>query len=80
MFEDITNKLTSNINSNSTKINFIPKQFTEAILKAAKETNPRGSRKIDKPYRTPELDILESEVSRGREVVENEPTILNNTK
>lgn len=65
MFEHTTNQLTSNINAKSIKINSTAKYFTEVTIKAAIE-----SRKNSQLYSTPEIDILEKELSQPSDTAE----------
>ena len=54
------------------------KDLKRAILKAAKETIPRGARRNYTPYWTEELQQLEDVIEEARENTENNPTVKNN--
>ncbi|KAK7091308.1 hypothetical protein V1264_009008 [Littorina saxatilis] len=74
----LTDEYVANINTRRKDANSMTKAFNAAVLKAAKETIPRGARKNYKPYWTEELQKLEDQVNDAREKVEKEPTIENN--
>ena len=73
-FSQLSDNYTQNINCKSKRIDDTARKFTAAILKAAKEAIPRGSRKNYCPGWTDELDILNNEVTECRENVEKNPT------
>ena len=77
-FSMLTDTLTSKINVRTNQLNKSVKQFTEAILQAAKESIPRGSRKQYIPYWSDELKELHEEVSAARNKTEMDPTVENN--
>ena len=77
-FSHLTEKYTQAITTNNSNINRPSTTFDRAVLKAARETIPRGARKNYKPYWTEELQKLEDEVTRTREEVEENPTVENN--
>ena len=52
--------------------------LNQCILKAARESIPRGARKNYQPYWTEELQQQEDDVADAREKVEEDPTIENN--
>lgn len=77
-FATLTNQYTKSVKDNDQKINRATSNFNKAILKAAKETIPRGARKNYRPYWTQELQDLEDEVSKARQAAEIEPSTNNN--
>ena len=77
-FSSLSNNYTSNINSKTKQIDKSASAFVKAILKAAQESIPRGARKDYLPYWTEEIQKLNDEVTRARELVEENPTIENN--
>ena len=79
-FTELTNNYCKEVKHDHFNINKAVKQFDQAVLKAAKESIPRGARKNFKPYWTKELQELEDELTEARNQVENEPTIDNNIK
>lgn len=56
------------------------KKLNEGILKAAKESIPRGCRKNYRPYWTPELDEAEKAVEATRKISEEQPSTENNIR
>jgi ribonuclease HI len=77
-FSTLVDQYSETICSKHHHLNQKVKDFNKIILKAAKETIPRGARKDYRPYWTEELQQLEDEVSEAREAVENDPTVENN--
>ena len=77
-FSSLSNNYTSSINSKTKQIDKSARAFVKAILKAAQESIPRGARKDYLPYWTEEIQKLNDEVTRARELVEENPTIENN--
>ncbi|GFS17629.1 hypothetical protein ElyMa_004987000 [Elysia marginata] len=56
------------------------KALTKAILSAAHECIPRGSRRNYIPYWSEELQALHEEVTEARDNVEKEPSVDNNIR
>ena len=54
------------------------KDFNQVILKAAKETIPRGARRNCRPYWIEALQQLTDETAEARENTEDNPTVENN--
>ncbi|GFS21699.1 hypothetical protein ElyMa_001599300 [Elysia marginata] len=70
--------LTTRININTRQIDKANKALTKAILSAAHECIPRGSRRNYIPYWSEELQALHEEVTEARDNVEKEPSVDNN--
>ena len=66
------------IKTNHYNINQQVKSLNDCILKAAKETIPRGARKNYRPYWTAELQEMEDMVETARVAAEQHPTVQNN--
>ena len=66
------------IKTNHYNINQQVKSLNDCILKAAKETIPRGARKNYRPYWTAELQEMEDTVETARVEAEQRPTVQNN--
>ena len=66
------------IKTNHYNINQEVKSLNDCILKAAKETIPRGARKNYRPYWTAELQEMEDTVETARVDAEQRPTVQNN--
>ena len=77
-FTNQTDLYSSEIRNKQKNINGKIKTFNQAILKAAKESIPRGARKNYRPYWTEELQKMEDDLSEARNKVEEEPTEENN--
>ena len=77
-FQSLTDQYTKCIKERDQNVNRAVANYTSAILRAAKETIPRGARKNYRPYWTQELQDREDEVSNARHKVENHPTVDNN--
>lgn len=73
-----TNELTKDIPLEGRNINNIVKDFNSSIMKAAKETIPRGARKDYVPYWTDKLQAAHDELTAAREKAEKEPNQENN--
>lgn len=71
-FERLTNTYTANINSKTNRTNKSAKAFTAAILRAAKESIPRGARKDYIPNWSEELQKLQEEAIKAREEAEQD--------
>ncbi|GFS01055.1 hypothetical protein ElyMa_004572000 [Elysia marginata] len=72
--------LTTRININTRQIDKANKALTKAILSAAHECIPRGSRRNCIPYWSEELQALHEEVTEARDNVEKEPSVDNNIR
>ncbi|GFR91032.1 RNA-directed DNA polymerase from mobile element jockey-like [Elysia marginata] len=72
--------LTTRININTRQIDKANKVLTKAILSAAHECIPRGSRINYIPYWSEELQTLNEEVTEARDNVEKEPSVDNNIR
>ena len=69
---------TAGIESGTYNIDQQVKNLNDCILKAAKETIPRGARKNYRPYWTAELQEMEDMVETARVEAEQHPTVQNN--
>ena len=78
IFSQLTNRHSKMIKTNHYNIKQQVKNLNDCILKAAKETIPRGARKKYRPYWTAELQELEDTVETARVEVEQHPTVQNN--
>ena len=78
LFSQLTNKYSKMIKTNHYNINQQVKSLNHCILKAAKETIPRGARKNYRPYWTAELQEMEDMVETARVEAEQHPTVQNN--
>ena len=76
-FSNLTDTMTKNIKCRSKKIDKSAKEFTDAVLKAAIESIPRGARKHYIPGWSQELEALNEDVTKCRENVERNPTEQN---
>jgi len=77
-FSALTDTHTAKINTKSSKVNRSNREFTKAILWAAKESIPRGARKEYIPNWSQELKQLNDQVTIAREIAEQHPTTDNN--
>lgn len=75
-----TNELTKDIIVEGRNINSVVRDFNASIMKAAKETIPRGVRKDYTPYWTPALQTAHDNLTRAREEAEHSPSQENNIK
>ena len=75
-----TNELTRDITVEGRNINNVVRDFNASIMKAAKETIPRGVRKDYTPYWTPTLQNAHDNLTRAREEAEHSPSQENNIK
>ena len=73
-FQRLTDQYTKKINCKSRNVDQKAKELTEAILKAANESIPRGARKDYIPLWTDELEGMNQQIIEKREAVENNPT------
>ena len=72
-FEDLTSKFCNELGAiETTNLDTNVKRFTEAVLKAAKWSIPRGRRVDYKPYWSPNLEILQNKVNEARNIMEEE--------
>ena len=74
-----TNELVHEIKVEDRNINNIVKDLNNAIIKAAKETIPRGVTKNYTPYWTAELENAQEDLRKAREQAENTPSQENNS-
>ena len=79
-FQARTDELTKDIRKEGKNINNVVKISNASILKAAKESIPRGVRKDYKPHSCDEIKKLHDALTRAREQVEANPSPENNTK
>ena len=70
--------LTSNIQTYKQDINKVIREFTAAILQAAKECIPKGARKEYKPYWSDKLENTHKDLSDARKTAKNNPSTENN--
>ena len=80
LFSHRTSELTKDIRVQGRDINMVVREFNAGILKAAKETIPRGARKSYKPYWSTELQELEDNMTEARREAETNPSEQNNIK
>ena len=80
LFHIRTNELTNDIVMENRNINNVVKEFNAGIIKAAKETIPRGVRKDYIPYWTEELQNTHDALTRAREEAEKTPSQENNIR
>ena len=78
LFSQLTNRYSKMVKTNLYNMNQQIKNLNDCILKAAKETIPRGARKIYRPYLTAELQDMEDVVETARVEAEQLPTVQNN--
>ena len=67
LFSIRANELTKDIRVQGRNENTVVKEWTQGILKAAKETIPRGARRDYKPFWSDELQVLEDDLNEARE-------------
>jgi len=77
-FASLTDVYTTKIHAKSSNTNRSAREFTQAILQAAKESIPRGARRDYIPNWSEELRMLNDKVTIAREAVENLPSTENN--
>ena len=80
LFAIRTNELTRDVTVEGRNINNVVRDFNTSILKAAKETIPRGVRKNYTPYWTQPLQDSHDKLTRAREEAETNPSQENNIK
>lgn len=73
LFKEKAENLCANINTSSS-LNRNVQSFTEALLKAAQQSIPRGKRRDYKPYWSDTLQQLHSDLDLAREIMEQNPT------
>ena len=71
LFQHRTNELTKDILVEGRNINSVVKEYNAGIIKAAKESIPRGVRKNYTPYWNPTLQKAHDELSKAREQAES---------
>ncbi|CAG2245306.1 unnamed protein product [Mytilus edulis] len=79
-FETRANELTKDIVTEGKNINNVVKIFNTSIVRAAKESIPRGVRKDYKPYWSNEIQETHDALTRAREEAESNPSQENNIK
>ena len=65
---------TKDIKTQDRNENTVVKEWTQGILKAAKETIPRGARRNYKPFWSDNLQALEDDLNEARETAEKDPS------
>ena len=76
-FRELTDIYTKSITFSKHSVNKNASNFNSAILKAAKESIPRGRRHDYKPYWNNTLEKIHKELSEAREEMERNPTPQN---
>ena len=74
LFSIRANELTKDIKTQDRNENTVVKEWTQGILKAAKETIPRGARRNYKPFWSDNLQALEDDLNEARETAEKDPS------
>lgn len=77
-FATLTDQLADGIRDKREHLNKKVRTLNQHILKAARESIPRGARRNYRPYWTEELQKQEDDVQEAREKVEEDPIIENN--
>ena len=77
-FSRLTDIYTKSVMTKDQNINRLAASFSQAILKAASDTIPRGARKNYRPYWTEELQVLEEQVEEARRMAEACSTVEDN--
>ena len=72
LFSIRANELTKDIRVQGRNENSVVKEWTQGILKAAKETIPRGARRDYKPFWSDDLQVLEDNLNEAREKAEKD--------
>ena len=80
LFRNRTNELTKDIQVEGRNPNIVIRDWNSEILKAAKETIPRGVRENYKPYYTTKLNEAHENLTTAREKAEKNPCTENNKK
>ena len=78
LFARLTDVYVTHINGKTNRINKSYTEFSRALLKAAKESIPRGARKNYIPNWSQHLELLHNETIKARNLAEESPTIENN--
>ena len=76
-FRELTDIYTKSITFSKHSVNKNASNFNSAVLKAAKESIPRGRRHDYKPYWNNTLEKIHKELSEAREEMERNPTPQN---
>ena len=76
-FREVTDIYTKSITFSKHSVNKNAFNFNSAVLKAAKESIPRGRRHDYKPYWNNTLEKIHKELSEAREEIERNPTPQN---
>ena len=76
-FRELTDIYTKSITFSKHSVNKNASNFNSAVLKAAKESIPRGRRHDYKPYWNNTLEKIHKELSEAREEMERNPTQQN---
>ena len=74
LFSIRANELTKDIRIQGRNGNIVVKEWTQGILKAAKETIPRGARRDFKPFWSDKLKALEDDLNVARQKAEKNPS------
>ena len=80
LYANLTDAYVTGINCKTNRVNQSYSDFSRAILKAAKESIPRGARKDYMPNWSQQLQQLHTDTINARNAVEKSPTIENNIK
>ena len=78
LYAQLTDEYVSHINCKTNRTNKSYTDFSQALLKAAKQSIPRGARKNYIPNWSQHLEHLHSETIKARNLAEKSPTIENN--
>ena len=77
LFQNLTDTYVAQINCKTNKINTSYSALSKAILRAAKESIPKGARQNYIPNWSEHLQELHDTAAEARNTVENKPTIEN---
>ncbi|KAK7101835.1 hypothetical protein V1264_020159 [Littorina saxatilis] len=80
LFRHRTSELTKDIRVEGRDINMVAKDFNMSILRAARESIPRGARRDYKPYWSNELQELDDDLADARREAEVNPSQNNNIR
>ena len=78
VFKQLSDELTSDIDT--TKVDKSSREWTDAILQAARDSIPRGRRKNYKPFWSRDLEDLHKKLSTARDALEQDPSDRNTAK
>ena len=78
LYAQLTDEYVSYINCKTNRTNKSNTDFSQALLKAAKQSIPRGARKNYIPNWSQHLEHLHNETIKARNLAEKSPTIENN--